>query len=127
MFEPWNARSDSKNMEFNNVVFLKWYTQLIDATQRMCHTTGTLESEHNKYLIHLESPQHFFWPRHAKPSNFNMRPLPFYLDEETLDKEVMSWSELNATYMQVRNALPFLSELLKKKSSIEEAGLSTEK
>jgi hypothetical protein len=36
MFEPWHSRSDSENMEFNNVTFLKWYNQLIDATQWLC-------------------------------------------------------------------------------------------
>jgi hypothetical protein len=35
MFEPWHARSDSENMEFNNTTFLKWYNQIIDATQRL--------------------------------------------------------------------------------------------
>jgi hypothetical protein len=27
MFEPWHARLDQENMEFNNVTFLKWYNQ----------------------------------------------------------------------------------------------------
>jgi hypothetical protein len=34
MFESWHARLDQENMEFNNDAFEKWYTQLIDATQR---------------------------------------------------------------------------------------------
>jgi hypothetical protein len=33
MFEPWNTRSDSENMEFNNAAFLKWYNHINNITQ----------------------------------------------------------------------------------------------
>jgi hypothetical protein len=92
MFEPWHARSDSENMEFNNVAFLKWYTQLIDATQRMCIPQELLNLNTRNISFSLNRHHTFVWPRHAKPSDFHTRPLPFYLDEEILDKEVMSWS-----------------------------------
>jgi hypothetical protein len=33
----------------------------------------------------------FVWPRHSMLEYFNTHMLPFYLDEEAFDKEVMSW------------------------------------
>jgi hypothetical protein len=33
----------------------------------------------------------FVWLRHAESEDFHTRLLPFYLDEESFDKEVMSW------------------------------------
>jgi hypothetical protein len=92
IFEPWHARFDLENIEFNNAVFLKWYNQLIDATQRICIPRELLNLHTRNILFALNRNYTFVWPRHVNPSNFHTRPLPFYMDEEILDKEILSWT-----------------------------------
>jgi len=68
IFEPWHARSNSKNMDFNNTAFLKWYNQLIDATQRMRIPQNLLSFYTRNISFPLNPNCTFIWPRHAKPS-----------------------------------------------------------
>jgi hypothetical protein len=68
IFEPWHAREDSKNMEFNNVAFLKWYNHLIDSTQRMRIPHEILNFHTRNISFSLNRHYTFVFPRHAKPS-----------------------------------------------------------
>jgi hypothetical protein len=65
------------------------------------------------------------WPRHARPEDFHSRFLPFYLDEEAFDKEVMSWNgvKCNPHKSGMHYLLP--PELLKKKGQEEGVGPSS--
>jgi hypothetical protein len=67
MFEPWHARSDQENMEFNNVTFAKWYTQLIDATQWWCIPQELLNLNTQNIAFGLNRHNTLVWPRHVKP------------------------------------------------------------
>jgi hypothetical protein len=73
-------------MEFNNTTFLKWYNQLIDETQWLRIPQELLIQNIRNIAFALNCHYTFVWSRHAKPEDFHMRPLPFYLDEEAFDK-----------------------------------------
>jgi hypothetical protein len=62
----------------------------------------------------------FVWPRHASREHFHTRMLPFYLDEEAFDKEVMSWPGVKRGPHKSGMHYIFPVELLKKKD--KEAG-----
>jgi hypothetical protein len=125
MFDPWHTRSDSENMEFNNATFLKWFNQLIDATQRLCIPQELLKLNTQNITFGLNQHYTFVWPRHAESEDFHTRSLPFYLDEEAFDKEVMSWPGVkrNPHKSSMHYLLP--PELLKKKGQEEGVGPSS--
>jgi hypothetical protein len=85
-FEPWHARLDQENMEFNNVAFAKWYTQLIDVTQQWHITQKLLNLNTQNIAFGMNRHNTLVWSRHEKPEDFHSRFLPFYLDEEAFDK-----------------------------------------
>jgi hypothetical protein len=91
MFEPWQSRSDSENAAFNTATFSKWYNGLIDATQRLCIPQELLNCNTRNISFSMNRHHTFVWPRHVSKEDFHSRMLPFYLDEEAFDKEVMSW------------------------------------
>jgi hypothetical protein len=115
MFEPWHSRSDSENMEFNNATFLKWYNQLIDATQWLHIPQELLNLNTQNITFGINHHYTFVWSEACKPEDFHTRSLPFYLDEEAFDKEVMSWVGVkrNPRKSGMHYLLP--PELLKKK------------
>jgi hypothetical protein len=123
MFEPWHSRSDSENTMFNNAMFLKWYNQLLDATQRLCIPHELLNLNMRNIAFGLNLHHTFVWPRHVKVEDFHSRMLSFYLDEEAFDKEVMSWPgvKCNPHKSGMHYLLPV--ELLKKKG--QEAGVGS--
>ena len=51
--------------------------------------------------------------------------LPFYLDEESFDKEVMSWPRVKHGLRKAKMHYIFLAELLKKKYKEEGEGPSS--
>jgi hypothetical protein len=53
--------------------------------------------------------------RHTKLEDFHLRLLPFYLDEETFDKEFMSWTEVKRNPCKFGMDYLLPAELLKKK------------
>jgi hypothetical protein len=62
------------------------------------------------------NPHHtFVYPIHVSREHFHTRMLPFYLDKEAFDKEVMSWLGVkhNPRKLGMHYTLPM--ELLKKK------------
>jgi hypothetical protein len=67
---------------------------LIDATQQWRIPQELLNL--NTWNISFGLNCHFtlFWSRHTKPKDFHLRFLPFYVDEEIFDKEVMSWTDV---------------------------------
>jgi hypothetical protein len=60
-----------------------------------------------------------------KPKDFHSRFLPFYLDEETFDKEVMSWTGVKRNPCKSGMHYLFPAELLKKKGQEEGVGSSS--
>jgi hypothetical protein len=68
-----------------------------------------------KIALSMNHDHTFVWPRHAKREDFNTLMLPFYLDEEAFDKEVMSWPGVkhNPHKSGMHYLLP--TELLKKR------------
>jgi hypothetical protein len=127
MFEPWHARPGSENMEFINVVFLKWYTQVINTTQSMCIPRELLNLNTRNISFSLNRQDTFSWPRHAKHSDFHTRPLSVYLDEHILDKDFISCPGFKFNLHKSGMHYLFPPELLKKKSSIKEVGSSSAK
>jgi hypothetical protein len=115
MFEPWHSRLDLENMEFKNATFLKWYNQLIYTTQWLSIPQELLNLNTRNIEFALNRHYTFVWSRHAKPEDFHTRSLPFYLDEEAFDKELMSWNGVkrNPCKSGMHYVLPL--ELLKKK------------
>jgi hypothetical protein len=57
----------------------------------------------------------FVWLRYANKEEFHLRMLPFYLDEEAFDKEVMSWHGFKCNPRKSGMHYVLLIELLKKK------------
>jgi hypothetical protein len=125
ILEPWNASSDSENMEFNNARFLKWYNHLIDTTQWLHIPWELLNLNTRNIGFGLNHQYTFVSSRHVKPKEFHTRLLKFYIEEEAFDKEFMSWNEIkrNPHKSGMHYLLPI--ELLKKKGQDEEAGLSS--
>jgi hypothetical protein len=86
----------------------------------VAHTTGTVESQYQNIAFGLNRHYMFVWLRHVKPEDFHTRLLPFYLDEEAFDKEVMSWPGVkhNPRKSGMHYLLP--PELLKKRGRKKE-------
>jgi hypothetical protein len=121
MFDPWHSRSDLENTSFNNTTFLKWYNRLLDTTQRLCIPWEFLNLNMHRISFIMNRHHIFICPRHAKREYFNTWMLPFYLDEEAFNKDVMSWPrvKLNPCKSGIHYLLSM--ELLKKKG--QEAGV----
>jgi hypothetical protein len=91
MFEPWKSIPDLENTTLNYATFSKWYNGMIDATQRLRIPQYLLNRNMRNITFSMNRHKTFIWPRHASKEHFHTRMLPFYLDEEAYDKEVMSW------------------------------------
>jgi hypothetical protein len=59
----------------------------------------------------------FVWPRHVRPEDFHSRLLPFYLDEEAFDKEVMSWNGVKCNPHKSWYALPLATRAPEEKGA----------
>jgi hypothetical protein len=55
------------------------------------HSIGTTQLQHVNISFSMNHHHTFVWPRYANREDFHSCMLPFYLDEEAFDKEVMSW------------------------------------
>jgi hypothetical protein len=99
----------------------KWYNGLIDATQRLRIPQEILNCNTRNISFSMNRHHTFVWPRHVSKEYFHTRMLPFYLDEEAFDKEVMSWPGVkhNPRKSGMHYILPM--ELLKKKDKDVEA------
>jgi hypothetical protein len=109
MFEPWQSRPDSENTTLNNATFTKWYNAMIDATQQPCIPQEILHNNMRNIAFSMNQHNTHVWPRHASREHFHTGLLPFYLDEEAFDKEVMSWPGVKCGPRKSRNALHFVS------------------
>jgi hypothetical protein len=65
------------------------------------------------------------WTNHTKPEDFHSRFLPFYLDEETFEKEVMSWTCIRCNPRNSGMHYLFPIEILKKNGHEEGVGSSS--
>jgi hypothetical protein len=81
----------------------------------VAHTARVVEPQHLEYLFHLNLHNTLVWSRHMKLEYFHSRLLPFYINEETFDKEFVSWTSVkcNPRKSSMHYLLP--PELLKKK------------
>jgi hypothetical protein len=55
------------------------------------------------------------WLRNTNPKDFQLRFLPLYLDEETFDKELMSWIGIKHNPCKSRMKYLLPADILKKK------------
>jgi hypothetical protein len=124
MFEPWHSRADSENMAFNKKMFSKWYNGMIDATQRLRIQQELLNCNTRNIAFNMNRHHMFVWLRHANRESFHFRMLPFYLDEEAFDKEVMLWPGVKHNPCKSGMHYIFCVELLKKKGKEAGVGLS---
>jgi hypothetical protein len=102
-------------MEFNNVTFMKWYNQLINATQGFCIPQDILNLNKRNITFGINHHYTFFWMRHANLKDFHTRMLPFYLEKESFEKKVMSWNNVKHNPRKLGMHYLFPAELLKKK------------
>jgi hypothetical protein len=102
-------------MKFNNVSFAKWYTHLIDATQRWHIPQDLLNLNTHNIAFGLNRHNTLVWLRHVRPEDFHSRLLPFYLDEESFDKDFMLW--IGVKRHPCKSGMNYLlpPEILKKK------------
>jgi len=125
MFEPWQARPDSENTTLNNTTFTKWYNAMIYATEQSRIPKEILNNNTRNIAFNMNQHNTFIWPRHASREHFHTWMLPLYLDEEALDKEVMSWLGVKRGQRKLGMHYIFPAELLKKKDKEAEEGLSS--
>jgi hypothetical protein len=93
---------------------------MIDATQWSCIPQEILNNNTRNIAFSMNRHNTFIWPRHASREHFHTPMLPFYLDEDALDKEVMSWPGVKRGQRKSGMHYIFPAELLKKKD--KEAG-----
>jgi hypothetical protein len=115
MFEPWQSRPDLENTSLNNASFSKWYNAMIDAMQRLCIPQEILNCNMRNISFSMNRHNTFIWMRHASREHFHTRILPFYLDEEAFDKEVMSWPGIKCGSCKSGMHYILPAEMLKKK------------
>ena len=90
-FDPWHSREDSEKTTFNKTTLSKWYNKLIDATQRLCISKELVNYNTRNITFNMNPHHTFVCPRYANREDFHLWMLPFYLDEDSFEKEVMSW------------------------------------
>jgi hypothetical protein len=115
MFEPWHSRSNIENTSFNNTSFSKWYNRLLDTTQRLRIPQEFLNCNMRNIAFSMNHHHTFIWPRYSNREDFHSCMLPFYLDEEAFDKEVMSWPGVKCNPRKSGMHYPMLAELMKKR------------
>jgi hypothetical protein len=115
MFDPWNSRADLEKYSFNNTTFSKWYNILIDATKRLCIPQELINCNTQNITFNMNHHHTFVWLRYANREEFHLCMLLFYLDEEALDKEVMSWPRVKHNPHNLGMHYVFPAEMLNKK------------